>query len=116
MVGVAQLVERRVVVADVAGSSPVTHPTQVYPTGPGRADREQQGPPTRSPDGEGRRSVIENGTLSAAAAVQLVAELAAELAGAPSLEELLEHALSLAVDIVPGCEQAGISLLQHGVV
>ena len=26
MVGVAQLVERRVVVADVAGSSPVTHP------------------------------------------------------------------------------------------
>jgi hypothetical protein len=29
MVGVAQLVERRVVVADVAGSSPVTHPTRV---------------------------------------------------------------------------------------
>ena len=27
MVGVAQLVERRVVVADVAGSSPVAHPT-----------------------------------------------------------------------------------------
>jgi hypothetical protein len=27
MVGVAQLVERRVVVADVAGSSPVTHPS-----------------------------------------------------------------------------------------
>ena len=26
MVGIAQLVERRVVVADVAGSSPVTHP------------------------------------------------------------------------------------------
>ena len=26
-VGVAQLVERRVVVADAAGSSPVTHPT-----------------------------------------------------------------------------------------
>jgi hypothetical protein len=26
MVGVAQLVERRLVVADVAGSSPVTHP------------------------------------------------------------------------------------------
>src|SRR6476659_8463201 len=31
MVGVAQLVERRVVVADVAGSSPVTHPR----SGPG---------------------------------------------------------------------------------
>ena len=28
MVGVAQLVERRVVVADAAGSSPVTHPTE----------------------------------------------------------------------------------------
>ena len=28
VVGVAQLVERRVVVADVAGSSPVTHPTK----------------------------------------------------------------------------------------
>src|SRR5699024_9407475 len=28
MVGVAQLVERRVVVADVAGSSPVTHPIE----------------------------------------------------------------------------------------
>jgi hypothetical protein len=36
MVGVAQLVERRVVVADVAGSSPVAHPTkdQVGPAGP----------------------------------------------------------------------------------
>ncbi len=29
MVGVAQLVERRVVVADVAGSSPVVHPKMV---------------------------------------------------------------------------------------
>ena len=31
MVGVAQLVERRVVVADVAGSSPVTHPMPTAP-------------------------------------------------------------------------------------
>ncbi len=29
--GVAQLVERRVVVADVAGSSPVTHPKEKDP-------------------------------------------------------------------------------------
>jgi hypothetical protein len=29
MVGVAQLVERCVVVADAAGSSPVTHPLQL---------------------------------------------------------------------------------------
>jgi GAF domain-containing protein len=60
--------------------------------------------------------MIENRTLSAAAAVRMVAELAAELAGAPSLEELLERALQLAVEIVPGCEQAGISLLQDRVV
>ena len=31
MVGIAQLVERRLVVADVAGSSPVTHPSGVEP-------------------------------------------------------------------------------------
>ena len=31
MVGVAQLVERRLVVADVAGSSPVTHPHERGP-------------------------------------------------------------------------------------
>jgi hypothetical protein len=30
-VGIAQLVERRLVVADVAGSSPVTHPRQIEP-------------------------------------------------------------------------------------
>ncbi len=32
-VGVAQLVERRVVVADVAGSSPVTHPSVTHDEG-----------------------------------------------------------------------------------
>lgn len=31
MVGIAQLVERRLVVADVAGSSPVTHPEGIEP-------------------------------------------------------------------------------------
>src|ERR1035438_1137492 len=34
MVGVAQLVERRLVVADVAGSSPVTHPYECGPVPP----------------------------------------------------------------------------------
>jgi hypothetical protein len=34
MVGVAQLVERRVVVADVAGSSPVVHPERPQVRGP----------------------------------------------------------------------------------
>ena len=39
MVGVAQLVERRVVVADVAGSSPVTHPRKVAGQRPARCPR-----------------------------------------------------------------------------
>lgn len=56
--------------------------------------------------------MVESETRSAADAVRMVAELAAELVDTPSLEELLERALSLAIDIVPGCEQAGISVLQ----
>jgi GAF domain-containing protein len=60
--------------------------------------------------------MVESDTRSAAAAVLMVAQLATELADAPSLEELLERALGLAIDIVPGCEQAGISLLQDRVV
>ncbi len=39
MVGIAQLVERRVVVADVAGSSPVTHPRRIEPLTCGNAVR-----------------------------------------------------------------------------
>ncbi len=38
--GVAQLVERRVVVADAAGSSPVTHPRQRHPTSQGSCSTE----------------------------------------------------------------------------
>jgi GAF domain-containing protein len=60
--------------------------------------------------------MVEVSRLSAAEAVRLVSELASELVDTPSLEELLERALGLAVDIVPGCEQAGISLLQNRVV
>jgi GAF domain-containing protein len=60
--------------------------------------------------------MVESVQRSAAGAVLLVAELAADFADAPSLEELLDRALSLAVEIVPGCEQAGISLLQNRVV
>jgi GAF domain-containing protein len=60
--------------------------------------------------------MVESEIVSAANAVLLVAELAAELVDSPSLEELLERALAMAVDIVPGCEQAGISLLQNRVV
>lgn len=60
--------------------------------------------------------MVEVQGVSAAEAVRLVAELASELNDTPSLEELLERALELAVDIVPGCQQAGISLLQNRVV
>ncbi len=58
-------------------------------------------------------AMVDSDTVSAAAAVRLVAELAAGVVGEPSLQELLDRALGLAIDIVPGCEQAGISLLQH---
>ena len=60
--------------------------------------------------------MVEVSRRSAADAVRLVADLASELVDTPTLDELLERALSLAVDIVPGCEQAGISLLQNHVV
>jgi GAF domain-containing protein len=60
--------------------------------------------------------MVESTTMSAADAVRLVADLAADLVDTPSLQELLERALNLATDIVPGCEQAGISLLQNRVV
>lgn len=60
--------------------------------------------------------MVEVSSISAAGAVQMVAELASELVDTPSLEELLERALALAVEIVPGCEEAGISLLQKGTV
>lgn len=53
---------------------------------------------------------------NAADAVRVVAELAGMLADAPSPHELLERAVALAVDVVPGCEQAGISLLENGKV
>ncbi len=60
--------------------------------------------------------MVELSRMSAAAAVQLVAELASDLVDTPSLESLLERALELAVEIVPGCEEAGISLLQNRTV
>jgi GAF domain-containing protein len=60
--------------------------------------------------------MVEVQRLSAADAVRMVAELASDLADTPSLDDLLDRAVGLAVDIVPGCEQAGISLLQNHVV
>ncbi len=47
---------------------------------------------------------------TAAEAVTMLAELAGALADAPSLDDMLQRALTLAIEIVPGCEQAGISL------
>jgi GAF domain-containing protein len=54
--------------------------------------------------------VVETNMLSAAGAVQMLAELAGGMADAPTLDDALQRALELAIDIVPGCEQAGISL------
>jgi GAF domain-containing protein len=67
-------------------------------------------------DDSGADGMVESETRSAASAVLLVAELAEGLSDSPSLDELLDRALALAVDIVPGCEQAGISLLQNRVI
>src|SRR3954451_20485625 len=53
MVGVAQLVERRVVVADVAGSSPVVHPTRRRLASPGL-------PPNRRVRGQARGRLPRN--------------------------------------------------------
>jgi GAF domain-containing protein len=47
------------------------------------------------------------------AAVRL-ADLAAEFAAAPPTDVTLQHALEYAVDVVPGCEQAGVSLQLKG--
>ncbi len=42
----------------------------------------------------------------------LVADLARRLAAGPSVDEMLDHALEFAIEFVPGCEQAGISLVR----
>lgn len=60
--------------------------------------------------------MVEVSRVSAAEALQLVAELAGQRSETESLEELLQRALELAVDIVPGCEQAGISMVESGAV
>jgi GAF domain-containing protein len=60
--------------------------------------------------------MVEVRGLSAAQAIHIVAELAAELVDTPTLTDLLTRSLDLATDIVPGCEEAGISLLQNRTV
>jgi hypothetical protein len=45
-------------------------------------------------------------------AVSLLATLVSQLAGAPSVEEQLRHALQIAVEAVPGCEQAGVTIVR----
>lgn len=60
--------------------------------------------------------MVEVSQLSAAEAVRLVAELAAERADTDSLDNLLQRALELTIEIVPGCEEAGISMVEKGTV
>jgi transcriptional regulator with GAF, ATPase, and Fis domain len=47
-------------------------------------------------------------------AVTRLADLAANLAAAPPTDTSLQQALELAIDVVPGCEQAGVSLRIKG--
>jgi GAF domain-containing protein len=54
--------------------------------------------------------MVQSEMLSASDAVQMLAEFAGGMADAPTVENALQLALDLAIDIVPGCEQAGISL------
>jgi GAF domain-containing protein len=56
--------------------------------------------------------VLESRVFSATEAVHMLADFAVGMAAAPTLEDALQRALELAIDIVPGCEQAGISLLR----
>ena len=60
--------------------------------------------------------MVESKLLSATEAVQMLADFAAGMAEAPSLEDALQRALELAIDIVPGCEQAGISVQRSRIV
>jgi hypothetical protein len=52
--------------------------------------------------------------VSADAALRIITELGDAAANAPGVQALLERAVRLAIDIVPGCEQAGISVLKKG--
>lgn len=45
-------------------------------------------------------------------AVSVLAGLVRQLAGAPSVDEQLRHALEIAVEAVPGCEQAGVTIVR----
>lgn len=54
--------------------------------------------------------MVQSKSASPAEAVQMLAEFASDMADAPTLQDALQRALDLAIDIVPGCEQAGISL------
>lgn len=56
-----------------------------------------------------------NSTDSTDPAVQQLADLAATLAAQNPTDESLEQALERAVAVVPGCEQAGVTLLLKGV-
>ena len=60
--------------------------------------------------------MVEIEILSAANALQLVAEFAAELSTRRRSTSCSSAPLGLAVDIVPGCEEAGISLLQNRMI
>jgi hypothetical protein len=51
-------------------------------------------------------------TVASNSAVSVLASLVRQLAGAPTIAEQLRHALEIAVEAVPGCEQAGITIVR----
>jgi GAF domain-containing protein len=50
--------------------------------------------------------------IDLAGAVAMLTDLASGFAGSPPLDEALQRTLEIAIDFVPGCEQAGLSVLR----
>ncbi len=69
------------------------------------------GDPDERPSGTQARP---SGSASPAQAAAELAELARALADAAPLQDILQRALEFAVEFVPGCEEAGVSLVRRG--
>lgn len=57
---------------------------------------------------------MDDSIVTADKALRIVAELASVAAETPDIDDVLRRAVELAIEIVPGCEQAGISVLWDG--
>jgi GAF domain-containing protein len=54
--------------------------------------------------------------ITVAQAVTMLSDLATGYAESPALEDALQRALDVAIEFVPGCEQAGLSLLRKDAI